>query len=142
MSTFIPSTALLSVTVQAQDQVSSQGMLVNTNPPQIVFPAPSNLQYSGYIKVISTSQVNIFTGLTPGCPFAYMRNASAGGSNALSCLFTPTGGALEVLPLAPGGIFVFANPTAGPDPITTLSQFGYSASVVNAPVVMEFFWAS
>src|SRR6266850_531951 len=137
------SNAVLTVTVQAQDLISGQNFLVNTTPPSVIFPAKTNLNYGGYITVRTLAQVNFFTGLTPGCPFLYVRNETpGGGSNELSVIFTPTGGVLQAVVLAQGGVFVFGNPMVGSNPQTTLSQAGYFAGAVGEVTIMEYFWAS
>jgi len=137
------SNAVLTVTVQAQDLISGQNNLVNTTPPSVIFPATKNVNYGGYITITTTGTVNFFTGLSPGCPFFYVRNATpGGGSNELSIQFTPTGGILQAIVLAQGGIFIFGNPVVGSNPQTTLSQASYAAGAVGEITIMEYFWAS
>jgi hypothetical protein len=137
------SNAVLTVTVQAQDLISGQNNLVNSTPPSVIFPATTNLNYGGYITVTSSLTTNLFTGLSPGCPFLYVRNATpGGGSNELSVTFTPTGGVLQAIVLAQGGVFIFGNRMVGANPQTTLSQAGYFVGAVGEITIMEYFWAS
>jgi len=137
------SNAVLTVTVQAQDLISGQNNLVNSTPPSVIFPATKNLNYGGYITVTVVLQTNFFTGLSPGCPFLYVRNATpGGGSNELAIIFTPTGGAPGAVVIAQGGVFIFGNPVVGNNPQTSLSQASYGAGAVGEETIMEYFWAS
>jgi hypothetical protein len=139
----VNSNAILTVTVQAQDQITGQNILVNATPPQVIFPSNNNLNYGGYILVNSTAKTEFFTALSPGSPFLYVRNATAGaGANELVVWFTPTTSIQQAVVLAQGGIFILGNPMLGTSAQVGLSEAAYSTTVVGLVAVMEYFWAS
>lgn len=136
------SNAVATVTIQDQDALSTAGVpvLVQRLNASVTFPSANAIQYSGYQLVTSSS----FVQLTPGTnniPFVYIRNANASGGSVLIVEWLVSGAPATTVILAPGGIFLFTNPTSSQvAPFTSIQQVSV-AVFAGAPVIMEYLYA-
>jgi hypothetical protein len=137
------SNAIAIVTIQDQDLLSAgQPNVVQRLSAQVTFPSSNGIQYSGYQVVTS----NIFIPVAPAATqlsFAYIRNASPFSANGvLEVGYTLLGGTPSTLELAPGGIFLFANPSIAMGPVSS-STIGNLQVLVNSgtSIIMEYMWA-
>lgn len=138
------SNAIATLTIQDQDLVQpGLANLVNRATASVTFPAPNGVIYSGY-QTLTTGSVTLFSSGV-ACPFLYFRNISVGQNNTAQLNFVLTGSIVtNVLNLAPGGIFLFANPVVSSGPssqATNLSSFlfgPYSSSQITVEYMYAF----
>lgn len=139
------SIVIANVEIQLADGLQSgiPPVLFRTVPP-ISFPSNLEVDYSGYLTVNPGGSRSIITN-PPEQSFVYVRNAGGAGLALISVIWLNSPTQESVIPLSPGGVFLYANNTTVNPQNPTVTNLVQSLSVSvqgSQPVTLEYLVAS
>jgi hypothetical protein len=111
------SNAIATLTIQDQDLVSPGfANLVQRIAASVTFPSSNVITYSGYYALTPAAGLfGLYGSGTVPLPFAYIRNLNPINGSGLDIQVKGGGVGTAILGLAPGAMFLYANPLTPPD---------------------------